>query len=88
MSKHTRFDDILGANRYSELYHDALVAHWRKQYERSLRSGAPAPDLPYEVEQSIIRAAHRAQSQFMADILSWTFRRLARLLRALWRRGE
>lgn len=88
MSKYTRFDDLQDKGRYSELYHDARVALWREQFERSIRSGTPTPSLPHDLQQAFIRSARRAQGQVMADTLSWPFRRLARLLRALWRRGE
>jgi hypothetical protein len=88
MSKYTRFDDLQDKSRYSELYHDALVALWREQYERSMRSGTPPLDLPHDVQQAFIRSARRAQGEVMANALSWPFRRLTRLLRAIWCRGE
>ena len=88
MSKHTRLEDIRDRSRYSELTHDARVALWREQYEESIQSGSPPPDLPHDVQQAFIRSAHQAQGQVMIDILSWPFRRLTRLLRAPWRRGE
>ena len=88
MSKHTRFDDLRDRSRYSELYHDALVALWREQFDRSVQSGTPPPNLPHDVQQAFIRSAHRTQGKVMVDILSWPFRRLVRLLRAIWRLDE
>jgi hypothetical protein len=88
MSKHTRLEDIRDRSRYSELPHDAGVALWREQYEQSIQSGTPPPDLPHDVQQALIRSAHQAQGQAMIYILSWPFRQLARLLLAPWRRAN
>lgn len=88
MSRHARFDDIENTRRYNDLYHDGLVALWREQYEESLRTGMPAPNLPREVEAAVIHGARRARSQFIADMLSGCFRQLARLLRTAIRLGK
>jgi hypothetical protein len=88
MSKYTKFDDLQDKGRYSELYHDALVALWREQFKRSMLSGTPPPVLPHDVQQAFIRSARRAQGEVMANALSWPFRRLARLLWSAWRQRE
>ena len=88
MGRHARFEDLGNASRYTDLYHDGLVALWREQYEESLRTGRPAPNLPREVEAAVIQSARRVRSQVIADGLSASFRRLISLLRIAMRLGK
>lgn len=88
MSRHARFDEFRNTGRYTDLYHDALVALWRAQYDQSLRTGTPAPDLPREVEAAVIHNSRRLRSEFLANLLSGGLRRLAGLLRTATLRGK
>ena len=88
MSRHTRFDGFETTSGYTHLYHDALLALWRERYEASLRTGAPAPNLPREVEDAVIQCSRRARSQFIAGLLAGGFRRVTRLLSRALRPGR
>lgn len=88
MSRHARFDEFRDTRRYTDLYHDGLVDLWRERYEESLRTGTPAPNLPREVEAAVIQSGRRLRSQFIADVLSGSLRRLGTLLRTATRLGK
>lgn len=88
MSRHAKFDDLGNTRRYTDLYHDGLVALWHERYEESLRTGAPAPNLPREVVAAVVRSGRRLRSEFIAEVLSGCLRQLTRLLRTAMRLGK
>ena len=84
MSRHATFDDLGDTSRYTDLYHDGLVALWRERYEDALHKGTPAPNLPREVEAAAIRGARRMRSKIIAEGLSAGLRRVAAAVRLTW----
>jgi transposase-like protein len=88
MTRHARFDDPENTRRYTDVYYEGLMGMWRDQYEESLRTGTPAPNLPREVVAATIQSARRQRSDFIADVLSRCLRQLARLLRIAMRPGK